>query len=285
MTTARLALVLVCVLLAETAIHALRQFVDPVVSVRETAVGTAAADVYVCQTSSPPTWWTLMLAPKVLLLLYINVLAYKLREVDAEFNESRSLSAVSIMLTFLMAAGIGLKAAAEGNPTLEYVILCAGLLTAAAGTLSLVHVSKLWSMYVTHYRSRKSGVGSAASGRSKPKRGSRVTSTGAPSVAKSAASADGRNRFSSSSTASARTSGSGPASPRLTLLALSQKRRAQNAREETPVIVELPTMQPLPADGQPPAPDLACTAGAASASPLTSCLPGTSSAAASPRSP
>lgn len=292
-STARLTLTLVGVLAAESAVHALRETIDPVRPARQTAIGTVASDVYVCESGgAAAAWWVLMLAPKVLLLLYVNVLAYKVRGLAAEFNESRSLATVAALLTFLLGSVLGLMSAAEGSPSLEFALLSAGLLTAGGGTLSLVHISKLWSMYVTHFHSRKSGIGSGTAGskRTTKRRGSgavtprqKGTNSRAPpspgsrgrrTLTVKQPGASGANGKAAGRRATARASYGNSTTPQISVLSPARQASASDVRAND-IAVELPSLSAAEHGATPAVLPLAGVSNGV----------GSSSAAASPRSP
>lgn len=86
------------------------------------------ADIWECTSSHFPVWFGLLLAPKAALMAWGVYLAYKVRAVAANFNESRWIGICIYNATVLGCVMLPLLEVMDSQPSAHYLLLALGVL-------------------------------------------------------------------------------------------------------------------------------------------------------------
>ena len=120
--------------------------IDRPVPVLETDSTNSLQLITVCYSEHWNVWYSLLIVPKALQALYGMYLAYNVRHINANFNESRYVGLSILHLVVFAAIMVPLDRALENQLTVHYLLVSLMLCLGIFVTLSLVFVPKLYAI-------------------------------------------------------------------------------------------------------------------------------------------
>ena len=102
--------------------------------------------VYTCSSQYYAAWYVLLIVPKALLLCYGAFLAYNVRHISQNFNESRYIALAILHLLLLGAILVPLDQALASQLTVHYLLITLVLILCVSVTLSLIFLPKIYAI-------------------------------------------------------------------------------------------------------------------------------------------
>ena len=120
--------------------------IDQPVPVWETDSTNSLQLITVCYSQHWNVWYSLLIVPKGLQVLYGTYLAYNVRHINANFNESRYIGLAILHLVVFAITVIPLDLALQNQLTVHYLLITLMLCLGVFVTLSLVFLPKMYAI-------------------------------------------------------------------------------------------------------------------------------------------
>eukprot|EP00455_Lapot_gusevi_P041174 TRINITY_DN4746_c0_g1_i3.p1 TRINITY_DN4746_c0_g1~~TRINITY_DN4746_c0_g1_i3.p1 ORF type:complete len:702 (-),score=115.84 TRINITY_DN4746_c0_g1_i3:115-2109(-) len=140
--------VILVFLLVEGICHIIWYAVDaPKVSLRVDPLDKYA-DFYACQMQYSMAWWLLLLLPKIVALIYGCLLAYQVRNVNADFNEAKFIAMTIYNTMILGLLVVGLLVLLDDQLRNQYLTFCVGVALVSFNNNLILFLPKFYQIYV-----------------------------------------------------------------------------------------------------------------------------------------
>ena len=120
--------------------------IDRPVAQLDTDSTNSLARIYVCSSQYYALWYTLLIVPKGLLLLYGAFLAYHVRHISQSFNESRYIALAILHFILFGVIVIPLDQALQHQLIVHYLLVTLMLCLCIFVTLSLIFLPKIYAI-------------------------------------------------------------------------------------------------------------------------------------------
>ena len=135
-----------CLFTVDFIIMAAWLLIDRPVPVLETDSTNSLQLITVCYSEHWNVWYSLLIVPKAVQVLYGMYLAYNVRHINANFNESRYIGLAIFHLVVFASIVIPLDRALENQLTVHYLLVTLMLCLGVFITLSLVFLPKVYAI-------------------------------------------------------------------------------------------------------------------------------------------